>query len=359
MQDIVRILQDIAEGRGLEYHYGKKAALNILDGTLNVDKVYMLHEYTNRKSEYNQTGTGITAVTYEGKFFLVKHSNLDAPIFNENGNEPISKYTLNIEPLLTLFGEIGNQLACDSIAVTQWDCVDITDALDANFDGLLIIYRMRIESTYIPATGGGGNPGGGSSLPVITNSDTGNYFTVGTELNLQITVNANGHTVSGYNASNLPEYLGIDTATGLITGTLPDTEDNVTFGLQVLYDGGQITKGYNLQVVAYDVNTLSPPYNPEVTSYNTVGVSFIYEYDVQHYAPGYERLEFFIDGELYRTFIDGMPFDINQAGHKADLMQRVPPLPVLTPFEFKCRFKSQSGAYSAFSEALMITIPQP
>jgi len=357
MQDIVRILQDIAEGRGLEYHYGKKAALNILDGTLDADKVYMLHEYTNRKSEYNQTGTAITAVTYEGKFFLVKHSNLDAPIFNENGNEPISKYTLNIEPLLETFAAIGNELACDSIAVSQWDCIDITDALDANFDGLLISYRMRIESTYVPATGGGEEPGG--SLPVITNLSTG-YFTTGTELSLQITVNPNGHTISGYNASFLPDYLNVDTVTGLITGMLPDTEDNVTFGLQLLYDGGQITKGYNLQVVDYDTNELAPPYNPEVTSYNTIGLSFMYEYDVQYYAPGYERLEFFVNGDLFRTFVNENPFNINTPGHKAHLMQGANgEFQALVPFEFKCRFKSNAGAYSAFSEALMITIPQP
>jgi len=353
MQDIVRILQDIAEGRDLEYHYGKKAALNLLDGTLEQDKIYMLHEYTNRKSEYNQTGTAITAVTYEGKFFLVKHSNLDAPIFNENGNEPISKYTLNIEPLLTLFGEIGNQLACDSIAVTQWDCVDITDALDANFDGLLVSYRVKVDSAYIPATGGGGEPGGGG--PQILNPSQGNYVNGGVPYSLQIEFSG---TALSYNATFLPEYLSIDTVTGLITGNLPEG-DNVTFGLQVNYDGGLMTKPFNLVVTDYDINTLTPPQNPEVTSYNTIGLSFTYEYDVQYYATGYERLEFFIDGELYRTFIDGAPFDINQAGHKADLMQRVPPLPVLTPFEFKCRFKSNAGAYSAFSEALMITIPQP
>jgi len=146
MQDIVRILQDIAEANSLEYHYGKKAALNILDGTLDADKIYMLHEYTNRKSEYNQTGTAITAVTYEGKFFLVKHSNLDAPHFNENGNVSQSKYVLNIEPLLETFAAIGDGLACDSIAVSQWDCVDITDALDANFDGLLISYRIKVDN---------------------------------------------------------------------------------------------------------------------------------------------------------------------------------------------------------------------
>jgi len=191
MQDIVRILQDIAEGRGLEYHYGKKAALNILDGTLDADKIYMLHEYTNRKSEYNQTGTGITAVTYEGKFFLVKHSNLDAPIFNENGNVSQSKYVLNIEPLLETFKAIGNDLACDSIAVTQWDCIDITDALDANFDGLLISYRMRIESTYVPATGGGEEPGACDGIENFTG------FTTSPGVGIQTLLTFNGGNLKG------------------------------------------------------------------------------------------------------------------------------------------------------------------
>ena len=148
MKDIVRILQAIAEEKNIQYHYGKKAALNLLDGTLEADKIFLLHEFTNRKSEYNSTGTMITAANYEGKFFLVKHSDYGQHYFAERGQEGQSKYTLNIEPLLSVFNSIGNSLACMGYTVAQWDNIDVTDALDANMDGLLCTYKIHIPITH-------------------------------------------------------------------------------------------------------------------------------------------------------------------------------------------------------------------
>lgn len=148
MKDIVRLLQDVAAERNLEYHYGKKAALNLLDGSLETDRIFLLHEFTNRKSEYNSTGTRITAANYEGKFFLVKHADYDRQYFGERGSEEQSKYTLNIEPLLEEFTAIGNSLACAGLTVNQWDNIDVTDALDANMDGLLCSYKIRVPVNY-------------------------------------------------------------------------------------------------------------------------------------------------------------------------------------------------------------------
>jgi len=145
MRDIVRILQDVATANNLKYHYGKKAALNLLDGTADVDKIYLLHEFTNRKSEFNTTGTKIIATSYEGKFFLVKHSDYDQQYFQEVGAEQTSKYTTNIEPLLNVFQSIGNGLACMDMTITQWDNMDVTDALDANMDGLLCSYKVKVQ----------------------------------------------------------------------------------------------------------------------------------------------------------------------------------------------------------------------
>lgn len=145
-QDIVRILQGIADDFNLEYHYGKKAALNLLDGTLDETKIFMLHEFTNRGSEYNNTGTKIVAAVYKGKFFLVKHSNYDQQYFQEVGSEETSKYTVNIEPLLTVFASIGNALGCTDATIMQWENIDVTDALDANMDGILCSYKIRMPN---------------------------------------------------------------------------------------------------------------------------------------------------------------------------------------------------------------------
>lgn len=147
MRDIVRILQDLATSNNIQYEYGKKAALNLLDGTLDADKIFMLHEFTNRKSEYNDSGTRIVAANYEGKFFLVKHSDYDQHYFAERGSEQTSKYTTNIEPLLTVFATLGNALACECYDVQQWSNIDVTDALDANMDGLLCTYKIKVANS--------------------------------------------------------------------------------------------------------------------------------------------------------------------------------------------------------------------
>ncbi|MXN91286.1 hypothetical protein GR160_08595 [Flavobacterium sp. Sd200] len=148
MTDIVHILRNLAQDKNLHYYYGKKAALNLLDGTLETDKIFLLHEFTNRKSEYNSSGTKITAANYEGKFFLVKHADYDLPYFAERNTPETSKYTTNIAPLLSVFEELGNALACTGAEVAQWDNIDVTDALDANMDGLLCSYKIRIPATY-------------------------------------------------------------------------------------------------------------------------------------------------------------------------------------------------------------------
>jgi hypothetical protein len=145
MKDIVRILQDIATDNNVIYHYGKKAALNLLDGALELDSIYMLHEFTNRKSSYNTTGTAIISTSYEGKFFLVKHSDYDQQYFQERGTEATSKFTLNIEPLLAVFQALGKALACTDYEVSQFDNIDVTDALDANMDGLLCSYKIKVN----------------------------------------------------------------------------------------------------------------------------------------------------------------------------------------------------------------------
>lgn len=148
MKDIVRILQDVAESKGLTYHYGKKSTLNLLDGTPDANSIFLLHEFTNRKSEYNDSGTKIVAVNCEGKFFLVKHSDYDSHFFAEGGEQESGKYALNIEPLLAVFEGIGNNLSCLGLSVGQWDNLDVTDALDANMDGLLCTYKIRIPAGH-------------------------------------------------------------------------------------------------------------------------------------------------------------------------------------------------------------------
>lgn len=133
MKDIVRILQDITEDKNIAYHYGKKATLNFLDGTLEAGKIFMLHEFTNRKSEYNDAGTKILAANYQGKFFLVSHE--------------CEESTITIEQISDVFNAIKDSIESTGIEVNQWESLNITDALDESMQGFLCSYKVRIGLT--------------------------------------------------------------------------------------------------------------------------------------------------------------------------------------------------------------------
>lgn len=145
-QDIVRLFESICDDKSIQFHNGPAKVLNLLDGTngLEADKIYLLHERTERKSEYNDSKTKIVATVFDGKFFLVKHSDFDQHYFQEVGSQETSKYVTNIEPLLETFKSIGNYFACRAEEVLVWSNIDVTDALDGNYDGLLCTYKIRI-----------------------------------------------------------------------------------------------------------------------------------------------------------------------------------------------------------------------
>jgi len=144
MVDFVRILQTYCTSKSIAYSYGKKANLNLLKSDLDADKIYCLHEPSPRKSEMNTNKTKVASYLFSGMFFLLKKSNKDMPYLNEMGNsEDISKYKLNIEPLLNEFNTMANYFGCSQMELLQLDAIDVTDVLDTNNDGLLITYSIR------------------------------------------------------------------------------------------------------------------------------------------------------------------------------------------------------------------------
>jgi hypothetical protein len=146
MVDFVRILQDYCVANGYEYHYGKKANLNLLSSDLDINKIYCLHEPSSRKTEMNSNKSKVKSYLFSGLFMLVKKSDLDMPYFKEkNNSESISKYVVNIEPLLTIFKKMANDWGCTDIELVQLDCVDAVDLFDNNNDGIIVTYQIRIN----------------------------------------------------------------------------------------------------------------------------------------------------------------------------------------------------------------------
>ena len=141
MKDFTRVLQEYCVANDISYHYGRRANLNLLQSDLLADKVYLLHEASPRRANYNSTGTSIEKFTFIGKFFLMVKSTVDMPYFNEKqDDDSISKYTLNIEPLLDLFESMGNDFGCSDFEISQWETIDAINVFDANKDGIIVTY---------------------------------------------------------------------------------------------------------------------------------------------------------------------------------------------------------------------------
>lgn len=146
MTDFVRILENYCEANSMVYSYGRKSNLNLLSSktVLKSEKVYLLHEPSPRKTEMNSTKTRVASYLFTGMFFLVVNSNKDMPYFNEMDNpQERSKYVQNIEPLLDLFQEMANAIACTDLEVLVFDAIDVIDIFDENRDGLLVTYQIR------------------------------------------------------------------------------------------------------------------------------------------------------------------------------------------------------------------------
>lgn len=143
--DIVRIFENYCNKNDIAFYYGSKSHLNLLEGSLDVDKVYLLLFPVKRSSNTNSLNTKLRGYNYSGRFLLVVNGDYAQHYFNENGmSEADSKFTENIEPLLSKFNGLGNYvIGCGlDLELGQWDNDDATNVLDSNKDGLWCNFRI-------------------------------------------------------------------------------------------------------------------------------------------------------------------------------------------------------------------------
>lgn len=145
MTDIVEILHNYCEANNIEFVYGRKSSLNLLDNRnkLQDSKIYLMAEPPTRTPLFTNIGK-IKGYSFKGAFFLVKNSNIDMPIYNEVANYvERSKYMLNVKPLLATHKSFLDYLSCTDIEVKQCDAIDVYDIFDQNKDGLLVQYIIN------------------------------------------------------------------------------------------------------------------------------------------------------------------------------------------------------------------------
>lgn len=142
MADLVRILETFCTANNVQFHYGNKSHLNLIDAgsDLAPNKIHFLL-FPLRRGNFIENGR-----IYNGNFFYVKPDDFAQEYFNEtDGSNAESKYNTCIEPLITSLDIIEKKLKwCEDIDILSWESVDAVDVLDANMSGLYVTFQFKV-----------------------------------------------------------------------------------------------------------------------------------------------------------------------------------------------------------------------
>lgn len=142
MADLVRILETVSKANGIEFKYGNKSHLNLIDSNSDLcpDKIHLLLFPLRRGNSIDN------ARTYNGNFFYVKPDDFAQEYYNEtDGDNCESKYETCIEPLITSLDSLELKLKwCNEIDILSWESTDAIDVLDANMSGLYVTFQFKV-----------------------------------------------------------------------------------------------------------------------------------------------------------------------------------------------------------------------
>ena len=142
MADLVRILETFCASNDVQFHYGNKSHLNLIDSNSDLcpDKIHLLLFPLRRGNVID------SARIYNGNFFYVKPDNFAQEYFNETDGENCeSKYNTCIEPLIKSLDIFEQKLKwCEGIDIVSFESIDAIDVLDANMSGLWVTFQFRV-----------------------------------------------------------------------------------------------------------------------------------------------------------------------------------------------------------------------
>jgi len=145
MTDIVGIFRTHCTTLGWEFSYGNKSNLNLLKSDKAADKIYFLLDPVARTGEGSEYGSD-GETTFNTEFLLVKKSNFDNVYDNQKGvDKADGKYEKNIKSMFEdEFFKFKKLIECSDYQTVNWKVIDAVNALDANTDGVLVTYNLKI-----------------------------------------------------------------------------------------------------------------------------------------------------------------------------------------------------------------------
>lgn len=146
MKDLVRIMQEYCNTNNISFHYGSESHLNLLDGDIDSEQIYLLLFPVKRKTIQSKNSIRVQGRNFTGRYMLLKGSDYANHYFNENEtDETESKYTNNIEPLLNVNDSIAEGLMCSNIEIVLHQSDDAIDVLDSNKDGVWCSFNYNLH----------------------------------------------------------------------------------------------------------------------------------------------------------------------------------------------------------------------
>lgn len=132
------IIKAIAAANNWPFTYARKDFQNLFDGTeqLNVSHIFL----DPVETEYKPNDTNIDeSKVYSGHFMILYSSGIDEQDYD-------TRYQNYIKPIITGDLEtLKDSIRCDyDVEFNLWKTTEIINALDYNFDGLIVTYNITI-----------------------------------------------------------------------------------------------------------------------------------------------------------------------------------------------------------------------
>lgn len=136
MYDILKAICEDEENQ-FEFMYARKDFQNLFDGNEVEGQIYVFLDPVESDDNENDTNI-VESITYSGDFMVVASSKLDLD-YQE-------RYDQHIKPIIEgALKTIKSDIRCgNEVKFHQWRKVEIINALDYNFDGIIVQYNIEV-----------------------------------------------------------------------------------------------------------------------------------------------------------------------------------------------------------------------
>lgn len=134
-----QILKDICQVEEWVFTYARKDFQNLFNGEEEKLKPYVFLDPVEIEDNENDMNV-VESKTYSGDFMIAVSSDIDEVSYEE-------RYEKYIKPLIDeSIKTLKHSIRCSQdVKFNLWRTIEVINALDYNFDGLIVKYNITIE----------------------------------------------------------------------------------------------------------------------------------------------------------------------------------------------------------------------